>query len=574
MIRDFALVGALTLAFVGAACSSSVNGPGNEAGSGAGNNAGANAGQGAGGSQASSGGSSSAGTSSAGTSSGGSSGFSLDCQAPNNGRPTLRLLTRLELENTLNDVFPMLKGQWSDSLPASVLSEAGFDNDASTTVGTQFATSLLELGKSVGAAVSGDALATLLPCSTTAADRACAETFVNQYGRRLFRRPLTQKERERYLTLFDTAKASGDFKTAIKWLTAGLIQSPNAVYRSELGTDMGNGQRTLTPFEVASELSYTFTATAPSEELLAKAEQGELGDLVAQARAMLATDAGKQQVQRFFEGYLSYTNVAAASKAKIQNFNPVALDMIRETRAFIDEIVIKKGQGLTALLTANTTNPTVALANYYGFPAPAADFASVERPSNHGVGILSQGAFLASHANSDATSPTKRGLFAYYKLLCQPKLTPPKNVPTIDTAELTTTTRERYERAHLTRGTTCNGCHQYFDPIGFGFEHFDEGGRYRAQENGVNIDASTWLPTTDGSAPVKFDGEEELMQQLAKEAVSSQCFVAYLATFGYGTRDSCLAPSHAEDLRAGTMGIVEVFARLAEEPHFTVRNAK
>ena len=65
--------------------------------------------------------------------------------------------------------------------------------------------------------------------------------------------------------------------------------------------------------------------------------------------------------------------------------------------------------------------------------------------------MLAQGAFLSTHAGSDTSSPTKRGLFTFYKLFCQPKLTPPPNVPPLDTTTPMTgvnTTRDRYETLH------------------------------------------------------------------------------------------------------------------------------
>ena len=42
-------------------------------------------------------------------------------------------------------------------------------------------------------------------------------------------------------------------------MTVALIQSPNALYRSEIGADSGGGMRQLSPYEVATELAYTFT---------------------------------------------------------------------------------------------------------------------------------------------------------------------------------------------------------------------------------------------------------------------------------------------------------------------------
>jgi hypothetical protein len=511
----------------------------------------------------------------------GSPNFQLECSGPSPGSPSLRLLTSTELQNTLSDVFPEVKGMWTASLPANTISQHGFDNDGSAQIGSQRAGAVLDAALSVATALTGAQLATILPCSTSAADRTCAETFLNKYGQRLFRRPLTTAEHDRYLSFFDASKTKSDFKTALKWMAVALIQSPNTLYRSEVGTVNGN-LRQLSSYEVATELAYTFTGTTPTDSLLAMAGSGNLGNLTTVAQQMIATDAGKQMLQRFFEQYLSYSGVVSLQKPNISNFASVSADMAQEMRAFINQIVLQSPGGLEDLLTATTANPSRALATYYGtgnaytggFPMPSADYASVTRPAALGVGLLSQGAFLATHAGSETSSPTQRGLFIYYKLFCQPHLMPPPNVPPLDTMTAMTginTTRDRYEKLHA-QGT-CAGCHKVFDPIGFGFEHFDEGGRYRAKEKTFDINSTGMITAPDGTT-INFTDEKDLMTAVAAQPVIHQCLSAYLAAYAYGSDEACLGASQVTALQAGSIGIAEAFARLASEPHFTQRSSQ
>ena len=108
-------------------------------------------------------------------------------------------------------------------------------------------------------------------------------------------------------------------------MIVALIQSPNALYRSEVGTDSGAGTRQLSAYEVATELAYTYTGTTPTDALLTMAASGNLGNLTDLAKSMLATDAGKQTLHRFFEQYLGYA-VASTSmqKPNIASFASVA----------------------------------------------------------------------------------------------------------------------------------------------------------------------------------------------------------------------------------------------------------
>jgi hypothetical protein len=540
-----------------------------------------------GGSNATGGSGNTSGTSgSAGSS--GAVGQVLDCpNGPALGSPVLRLLTRREFENSINDVFPSAMGQWSDSLPANVVTAYGFDNDAGAVVGNQLASSLLDTSLAIATAVTGSGLTNILSCAGSSANHACAKTFLDQYGQKLFRRPMTDAEEQRYLTLFDTGLAASDFKTALKWVIAGLIQSPNTVYRSEIGAVAGN-VRKLSNYELATELAYTFTGSTPSDSLLQQAASNL--DPVATAKQLMQTPAGQEMIQQFLSAYIAYDNTSAvvrtlADPAAQQgdDFPDVAADMVNETRAFISDVVINKGGSLSDLLTANTTNPSAKLAQYYGanaaFPMPSSDYASVTRPAGEGVGILAQGSFLATHANGGYSSPTRRGLFVYYNLLCQSKLTPPTNVPPItDTdTQAAHTTRELYETTHLAAGNSqCKACHQYFDPIGFGFENFDQGGRYRtAQNNGqYPVDPSGNVLAPDGSQMFTFKNEEDLMNQLAKLPESAQCFSAYMATYAFGSAASCLGPSSAQGLQDGSVGIVDAYAALASEPNFTQRNTQ
>ena len=510
----------------------------------------------------------------------------VDCPTAPPGSPLLRLLTRNELQSTLDDIFPSVKGQWTSSLPASTISNFGFDNDGASTVGNQMASALLDAATSLATALTGNGLATLLPCSTSSPNHACAQTFLQTYGPRLFRRPLTTAEQTSYLTFFDTSMGKSNFTSALKWMTIGLIQSPNAVYRSEIGTVQSDGTRQLTSYEVATELAYTYSGSTPTSALLTMAGSGNLGDLAAAARTQIATDSGKAAMQHFFEQYFEYSTAPSLQKPNIASYAQVSNDMLSETQAFIDQIVFQNAGGLADLLTAPTTNPSQALAAYYatgnaysgGFPVPATDYAQVTRPTGLGIGILAQGAFLATHASSTASSPTKRGLFPFYKLFCSAKLTPPPNVPPIDTTTVTATvhtTRDRYELVHeLTNGPTgsCAGCHVYFDPIGFASEHFDEGGRFRAMEGTYPINSADSVTTPQG-ATLTFTDEEDLMNDLVGQPVIHQCVAAYLATFAYGTTDACIGSSPAADLQSGKIGLAEAFAQLASEPHFTARSS-
>lgn len=522
-------------------------------------------------------------------SSGGQSSASPDprlatCGASKLSPPLLRRLTAREMVRTLQDVFPEVSTQWKSELSPDSKPELGFDNDArGLVVGKQTAIGLFDTARSLGAAVS-DALPSVLPCAASAPDRSCAGSFVDKYGKRLFRRPLKADERERYLAFFDLALGKTDFKTAIGWVTRALVQSPATVYRSEVGTANGKSY-TLNQYEIATALSYTFAGTTPSDNVLNAADAGEIVSAdyrVAGANVLLQTSSG-EVLQRFFADWLGYGAVAGMTKTNLQAFTDLGSghglrdDMLQETRAFLQQVVVEQKGGLRELLTAPTTNPSAALAVFYGqnpgasaFAAPTADYASVRRPAGAGIGLLAQGSLLATAARPDGSSPTKRGLLVFTHFLCRDKPRPPKDVPPLaPTSANVVTTRDRYEVGHA--AGVCKVCHQRFDPIGFGFEQFDEAGRYRTLDNGAPIDTVSNVPNPDGTSLFAFNSLDELAQGLAQQEEAATCASSFLTTYAFGLPDPCLGETRRPEFVAGKLGFLDYFASLAAEPSFERR---
>jgi hypothetical protein len=496
------------------------------------------------------------------------------CAASEAGAPVLRRLNRREMENTLRDVFPVLGAAWRSTLSADTVSDAGFDNDSSQLlVSKQTARELADTAESVGTAVAGG-VGQVLPCNTP--DAACVGQFLDGIGRRLFRRPLSVAERDSYLGFFDTAfQATGDFATSIGWVTRGLIESPAFVYRREIGAAQGAVYQ-LDPYEIATELAYTFSGTGPAPELLDRASRGELNSpdvLQATARELLDTPRGREVIQSFFDSYVGHSKVTSIIKQGngLDAFASVREQMLEETRHFIEEVIINRGGGVKELFTANITTPSVQLAGFYQFGvAPAADYGVIERPAGQGIGLLAQGAVLATLSQPNGSSPTKRGLWIFKRLLCNSVPPVPPNIPELGQPQPgQRTTRQRYEEDHA-QGN-CQNCHSRWDPIGFGFEHFDQAGRYRPDEGGLPIDTASRV-NQGGEVLFEFDGQEDLMTQLVEEPIVSQCLSGYVATFAFGGALSCSGETQREAFMTGEIGFVDYLASLAAEPHFTQRS--
>jgi hypothetical protein len=485
--------------------------------------------------------------------------------------PRLRRLTRSELEGSIRQVFGLTPAQWSGTtLGPDPTSALKFSNDANVLViGGDTAKNLLKTAKRVAELVASPTqLATLLPCSSSAADQACASDFIRTFGKRLYRRALTSEEQSELEQYYASVASRSSFELGIKWTLVALLQSPALLYRSELGDAAG----TLTQTELATELSYTYGGVPPSDELLASAERGELTptSIATLARTLAASERGHEQFQQFFREWLAYERVLGQARDNVAQFAAVGQAMVEETRRFIDEVTLTNAGGVGDLLKSPVTFVDPTLAAFYGFGASSGGFTRVDRPAQWGVGILAQGSFLAGNAHPTHSSPVFRGALVASRFLCRVPPKPPADVPPIPATGTANTTRERYEKLHAVAGR-CHDCHATFEPFGFALEHFDESGRYRDNENGFPIDAAASAPV--GDTTVSFDGLNQLATQLADSPEVTDCASGLLTAYVFAGSggEVCLAEEQRAALLRADYGLAEFYLQLASAPSITRR---
>jgi Protein of unknown function (DUF1592)/Protein of unknown function (DUF1588)/Protein of unknown function (DUF1595)/Protein of unknown function (DUF1587) len=504
------------------------------------------------------------------------------------GRRALRRLTVPELDATIRTAFGLTEAQWAGpTVPPDPASLDGFTNNVDRlTVGPDYARGVLDTGRTVAKLVAGEHLQRLLPCGATggsgSAMAPCAQTFINTYGPKLYRRPLTMVETTRYMDLFMKV-GRADFKTFVHWATLTMLQSPRVLYRSELGKPDGAGRFKLTSYEIASALSYTFTGGPPTPELLqlAAGDKLQTPEQIETAAKGLVYDAGGKVKPAFANAFLKFADdwmgLSALQNLKkdataFPEFNAEIQNALgEETRRFIAGVVFEEKGTPASLLTAPFTYVNPQLAKYYGMPAGGADYTKVMRPAGWGVGLLAQGSLLAVESHDLKTSPTKRGYFVRTRLMCQVIPPPPPVVGELPAPTEGETTRERYEKLHA-GDPACKGCHNIFDPIGFAFEHLDAAGRYREKEGRFDIDDSgTLTATSKGDFP--FKGATELANAVAQLPEVSDCMASFLAAYSFGVsqaNSACLVRSASEELRKGT-SLVDFAIKMARSDHFRLR---
>jgi len=467
------------------------------------------------------------------------SGAAIPPQPPQTVGPTLlRRLTRQEYRNTLQALGLTLSD--SDSLmPDHPSRRWGFDNDAGALVvpailGNQYS--------SIASKLAGQAvLPACLSASQTYAQ--CATAFITDFGKKAFRRPLTCAEQQAYLDLFAQDLFTPRFPAAtyeesLREVLAIMLQSPNLLYRTELGNANNPGQ--LTPYEIASELSYLFTAGPPDAELYATADAGLLlnpGYVFQQAQRLQALPASRPALQRFFEMYLGIDRIeeVVLSPAEYPSFTPeLARSMRLETVRFL-EAVIWEGEGtFPALLAAPYSFINSRLAQHYGLPDPGQGDTLVQvglDPSQR-MGLLTQASVMLASAPESAGHLYGRSALILKQFLCQAVPAPPAGAHYQSQPQFVPSKTIRQSYAELTASPTCAGCHSLFEPLAFSLENYDRIGAFRTADRGLPIDASGSLFNTDVDGP--YVGGVELALKLAGSQQVQNCFASHAYRWAFG----------------------------------------
>lgn len=514
---------------------------------------------------------------------------SLCAGAPSPGPAPIRRLNRFEYDNTIRDLIGDASGP-ATGFPEEV--GLGFSNDAAS---QGFSQLLIEAYASAARKAAsfaiGDAarLRALLGCDpASAGEEPCARRFIDSFGARAFRRPLSADESGDLLAVFRAVRPGGGFNDAIAAVIETALQSPQFLYRVELGVATATpGVARLDPYEIASRLSYLFWGTMPDAELFAAAADGRLAGergIAAQATRLLADPRARAVARYFHDALFGLPGIDGVEKnaAKFPGYTPDLRPLMREeAQRFLDHVVWDGAGDLGSLLTAPYSFVNRQLALYYGarggvgrLPA-GASFERVELDPGKRAGILTHPGVIAKLTPGSESDPTVRGVFVRKQLLCSPPPPPPPGLnvmPPVPDPNLTT--REQFA-AH-SQDPACAGCHRLIDPIGYGLEGYDAVGLHRTTENGKPVDVRGELVDTDVDGP--FVGAVELAAKLARSRQVEACVASHWFTFAYArsatAADACTR-AMLEQALAGSGGrIRELLAALAGTPAFLYRPAQ
>lgn len=440
-------------------------------------------------------------------------------------------------------------------------------------------------------------------CGDTASDdhSSCITPFIDSFGLWTMRRPLTDQERDFFLnTVFANDGQSYEATPeALSDLLTAFFVAPNFIYRLETdGDEIDEGLYELDAYGLASRLSYHFWGSMPDEELFAAAADGSLlteSGYAAQVDRVYADERTRVMFEHFFFEWLELYK-AGDPFGGVTSGNPQKMAFIEgyDVSPQLRENMVAEVLEMTEyyrqdgtfddLFTSTASFArTEDLAAIYEVPTWDGSEALVEFPIPERKGLLGRAALLA--AATVESHPILRGVRIRENFMCDVLGTPPANINRdVEDLEGTVTTRERVES--LTSPSSCSGCHQFINGLGFPLEAFDALGRHRTAEMVIDAEGSVSMLPVDVAATPFIDGLDDgrtvtgpagLTDELLQGGKLQRCFAQHYVRFALGLSadpsfggDAETIDALGDELSAGA-ALSDVFKRIAFLPAFQQR---
>jgi hypothetical protein len=403
-----------------------------------------------------------------------------------------------QYSNSVRDLLGLDAGPTLDSTGGTSL--YAFFSDDTATVDAQLA---FQVNTAVRQLMTDQAarIPALAGCMTGETEDACATRFAQQFGLRAFRRPMVDAEVTALKTVYTEGRKQ-DFNTGISLMIQALLQSPSFMFRSELGSAAGD--TTLTGYEIASQLSYTFLDSMPDAALFDAAAKGTLANqqgIAAQVDRLLGLPAVKANITRIVLGWFNTQQLYAKTKdpallaalgAGASDQTGIQNDLYDGAQAFVNDVLWNGSGKVADLLDSQKLFVNQRLATLYGLPFSGSDpsaFVGVDSPVGGRAGLLTQPAVIWAASDAAVTSIVKRGKFIHDDVICADPVPAPGAIlddPDVK-AKLAMLPTEIDKSNYRLSTAQCAQCHSSLDPYGLTLEGIDPVGNARTLADGIPV---------------------------------------------------------------------------------------
>lgn len=537
---------------------------------------------------------------------------SLKCDDRSNvGASDMRRLSKAAYQNSIRDFFgSTILSQITTELAAipgdQTTSKNMFDTMprgiSSSQLDNYFYTNEkvadLVMASSVERAKVNSCLATI-DTATVAQGSTCLSSVLNDFGKRVYRRPLTATESSEKLSLYQLLITDGQpVIEAAKGVLMSLLNSPFFMYVPEVAgtattrTDVLQ----LDPYEVATRLSLLIWNSSPDATLLGAAGAGQLttpDQIQIQVDRMIADARFADALRNFVRSWLMLDATKdinqSASFLAGQDVTGLKAAMILESEKFVMHH-LQNGGRFADLMTSDISfiqTPQLAAVYQVAQPSNGTGMTNLN-PAIRG-GLITRAAKLSD--GRDESSPVHRGTYIKRHILCDDLPDPdPSSLPggslTPPPIDPSKSARERW--TVKTSPAACIGCHSQINALGFALEKFDSIGRARSIEvvrdsSGVvlaNIPIDDVVDVAiDPGKPVRISGPLDLSRALAQSKKANQCFAKQWFRFSHGrlenwNEDGCVVQDMETTMNQTGGSAVEAFKKMVLSPEFVLVKLK
>ena len=362
---------------------------------------------------------------------------------------------------------------------------------------------------------------------------------LTRFAERAWRRPVSREELDGYLETYraecEAGEKAGD---AYRIALQSVLTSRNFIY---LVQGEPEARERLTPWELASRLSYFLWSSMPDDALFSRASSGGLvGEGVEQEVERMLTD---NRINRFIDDFarqwlqLHRVGMFPPDKKLYPVYDDWLEASMRQEPVEYFREMLKDNLPIDSFLDSDWTMANARLCDFYGLPEPkAGGFQRVTfKPEDHRGGLLTMGAVLGLTSDGTRHRPVHRGVWLSETIFNRTPPSPPANVDPIEPIPpegTKITIRQRIE-AHA-RNASCAACHRNIDPLGLAFDQYDAIGQWRTHEQVATgkgedplVDASGVMP--DGR-PFTGAGEFKRLMIGDRDKVA-RAFIEHLCTY-------------------------------------------
>jgi mono/diheme cytochrome c family protein len=418
------------------------------------------------------------------------------------------------------------------------------------------------------------------------------------FAARAYRRPLTKAEGDDLLRYYRSLRGDTGLthEEAIRDSIVSILMSPDFLYRLDLvdgfATVTGiagkpapaaNGRAALSPYALASRLSYFLWSSMPDAELIARAADGTLERrdvLAVQTVRMLKHGRVRGLAAELGGNWLDFRRFETLNSVDRERF-PAFDDQLRQ--AMFEEPVrlikdaVQTNRSVLDLIYGDYTFVNPVLARHYGMPQTKGGETVWVRADNAGRwgrgGLLPMAVFLTQSSPGLRTSPVKRGYWIVKRVLGEEIPPPPPVVPELPKDETKTELPLPQMLAQHRANPLCAACHARFDSFGLAFEGYGPVGERRSNDlAGRLVDIAAEFP--GGSRGEGLAGVQTYIRRHRQDDYLdnlSRKMLAYALSRSLQLSDETLIEQARQNLEKGDYRFGALFETIVTSPQFLNR---